>query len=90
MNKESLEKINLFDSSQWAWGSEYSTVNPSLYLGMHKKQLYVQENFNLQDSELDLSSTYVPHAKYPWKPHPADGTKIKLIYFVLCILHLQS
>lgn len=79
-----MEQINLFDSSQWSWGSEYSTINPSLYVGMHEKQLYVQENFSLQDSDLDLSSTNVQHAKYSWQPYPADGIKIMFIYFILC------
>ncbi|XP_012223213.2 eukaryotic translation initiation factor 2-alpha kinase-like [Linepithema humile] len=75
-NKGSLEQINLFDSSQWTWGSEHSTVNPSLYLGMHEKQLYVQENFNLQNSDLDLFSTRVQHTRYPWQPYPADETAL--------------
>lgn len=66
-----LEKIDLFDSSQWIWGSKYSAIRPGLYLGMHERQLYVQEsNRNLLDSK------YNQYIKYPWQPHPAAITAV--------------
>lgn len=69
-----LEQINLFDDSQWVWRSAY-TASPSLYLGMHERQLYVQENPNLENS-LDLFPKNVQCKKYFWQPHPADVTAL--------------
>ncbi|KAL0120953.1 hypothetical protein PUN28_008578 [Cardiocondyla obscurior] len=65
-----LEKMDLFDSSQWIWGSEYSTINPGLYVGMHERQLYVQENHNNKN----LQS--IQHIQYPWEPYPAAITAV--------------
>lgn len=68
-SSESLEKVDLFDNSQWKIGmkgSEYST-RPSLYLGMHEKQLYVQESHNHKNSK------DIQYVKYPWQPYPATG-----------------
>ncbi|XP_011166294.1 eukaryotic translation initiation factor 2-alpha kinase [Solenopsis invicta] len=68
-----LEKVDLFDGSQWIWGSEYSTIKPSLYIGMHERQLYVQESHS--DKNLfDLK--HGQHIKYPWQPYPATTTAI--------------
>jgi len=78
-----LEKIDLFDTSQWIWGSEYSAIRPGLYLGMHKRQLYVQENHNNKNL---LESKYVQHVKYPWQPYPAASKLFDLFYTV----YLQS
>ncbi|XP_011057621.1 PREDICTED: eukaryotic translation initiation factor 2-alpha kinase isoform X1 [Acromyrmex echinatior] len=68
-----LEKIDLFDTSQWVWGSEYSAIRPGLYLGMHERQLYVQENYNNKNL---LESKYVQYVKYPWQPYPAAITAV--------------
>ncbi|CAD1475311.1 unnamed protein product, partial [Heterotrigona itama] len=70
-----LKEINLFDSTQWSWGTDFS-VSPALYLGMHNRQLYVQENTELYKS-LDASPRYMQHTKYPWQPYPAIGNAIK-------------
>ncbi|KAK0161627.1 hypothetical protein PV327_010080 [Microctonus hyperodae] len=70
-----LQQIDLFDSSQWKWGVEF-TVCPGIYIGMHNRQLYVQENidkkklFKLPKSE----STNI----YPWQPYPAIENAIAL------------
>lgn len=69
--------MNLFNSSQWIWGSDYSTISPSLYVGMHNRQLYIQENSELENS-LDSSPKYFHHVRYPWQPYPAIGT-----YYIL-------
>lgn len=74
INQGSLKEINLFDDSQWNWRSAYTT-DPSLYLGMHERQLYVQENSKFLNS-LDLSRKYVQSKKYFWQPHPADVTAL--------------
>ncbi|XP_066590227.1 eukaryotic translation initiation factor 2-alpha kinase-like [Prorops nasuta] len=70
-----LKEIDLFDSSQWDWGSEYS-VGPDLYLGMHNRQLYVQENTAFHKT-LDISPPKsFQYNKYPWKPFPAVSTAV--------------
>lgn len=69
-----LKEINLFDSSQWSWGSEFS-VSPGVYLGMHDRQLYVQENTEVQKS-LETFPKYTGHSRYPWQPYPAVGNAV--------------
>ncbi|KAM0736385.1 Eukaryotic translation initiation factor 2-alpha kinase [Formica fusca] len=69
-----LKQINLFNDSQWIWRSAYPTSS-SLYLGMHERQLYVQENPNLENS-LDLSTKNIINKKYFWQPRPADVTAL--------------
>ncbi|XP_029032287.1 eukaryotic translation initiation factor 2-alpha kinase isoform X1 [Osmia bicornis bicornis] len=70
-----LKEINLFDSKQWSWGTEFST-SPGIYLGMHDRQLYIQENGELHKS-LEISQKHVQHSKYPWQPYPAVGHAVK-------------
>ncbi|XP_012530974.1 eukaryotic translation initiation factor 2-alpha kinase [Monomorium pharaonis] len=69
----SLGKMDLFNSSQWIWGSEYSTIKPGLYIGMHDRQLYVQENHYNRNS---FDSKHVQHTKYQWQPYPATTTAV--------------
>ncbi|CAK9803135.1 Eukaryotic translation initiation factor 2-alpha kinase [Anthophora plagiata] len=69
-----LREINLFDSTQWSWDTEFS-VSPGVYLGMHNRQLYVQENAELYKS-LEATPRYVQHSKYPWQPYPAIGNAV--------------
>ncbi|KAI4487625.1 hypothetical protein M0802_011981 [Mischocyttarus mexicanus] len=65
-----LKQLNLFDNSQWTWGSNFQ-IGPSIYIGMHDKQLYVQENEEVHKS-LGLSTTkFTQHLQIPWKPYPA-------------------
>lgn len=66
---KNLKEINLFDSTQRFWSTDFS-ASPALYLGMHNRQLYVQENTELYKS-LDASPKYMQHTKYPWQPYPA-------------------
>lgn len=68
-----MKEINLFDSTQQFWSTDFS-ASPALYLGMHNRQLYVQENTELYKS-LDASPRYMQHTKYPWQPHPAIGMR---------------
>ncbi|CAK9829144.1 Eukaryotic translation initiation factor 2-alpha kinase 3 [Anthophora retusa] len=69
-----LREINLFDSTQWSWDTEFS-VSPGVYLGMHNRQLYVQENAELYKS-LEATPRYIQHSKYPWQPYPAIGNAV--------------
>jgi len=87
VNQGSLEQINLFDGSQWHWGSNHPKINPNLYVGMHERQLYVQESINLKNL-LDTSPKTNQHTRYPWHPYPAVGMNIKPFYFMMCILNL--
>lgn len=69
-----MKEINLFDNTQWSWGTKFLS-SPAIYLGMHNKQLYIQENTEFYKS-LDTSPRYIQHSKYPWKPYPAIGMNI--------------
>lgn len=42
-NMTRLTALNLFESTLRNWGDEY-TVSPDIYVGMHDRQLYIQEN----------------------------------------------
>ncbi|XP_076286398.1 eukaryotic translation initiation factor 2-alpha kinase isoform X1 [Lasioglossum baleicum] len=69
-----LKEVNLFDSMQWSWGSEFS-INPAIYLGKHGRQLYIQENTELHKS-LQQSLPYIQSSKYPLQLYPASGDEI--------------
>lgn len=86
-DQDLLEEISLFNSSQWIWGPEYSTSSPGLYVGMHERQLYVQENSKLKTS-LD-SYKHVQPAVYPWQPYPAKGMK-KIKFSYIFYFHIQG
>lgn len=81
-----MKEISLFDSTQWSWGTEFS-FSPGIYLGMHDKQLYVQENAEVQKL-LEASPRYIQHSKYPWQPYPAIG--MKAWYLGICIYYYYS
>lgn len=76
----------MFGSARWLWDREEEiydmplpTTNPSIYLGMYEKQLYIQESVNLRKEIMDQSSLYAhltaeSHMpKIPWRPVPASG-----------------
>ncbi|XP_043495409.1 eukaryotic translation initiation factor 2-alpha kinase [Polistes fuscatus] len=70
-----LKKVNLFDNSQWTWGSDFQ-IAPSIYIGMHDRQLYVQENEQVHKSLGQSSTTFTQHSQIPWKPYPASDTAL--------------
>ncbi|XP_014483949.1 PREDICTED: eukaryotic translation initiation factor 2-alpha kinase-like [Dinoponera quadriceps] len=74
-DEDALKEINLFDNFQWVLDQKYSTTSPGLYIGMHQRQLYVQENFKLKKT-LDSSRKQLYPTIYPWQPFPAIGTTI--------------
>lgn len=46
---DTLESIDMFGSAQWLWNRDDNifemplpTINPSIYVGMYDKQLYIQ------------------------------------------------
>lgn len=86
-SKSDLEKIDMFSSAQWLWDVELhmetktGLVTPSLYVGMHQKQLYIQESQQMENARKNAnriqSEKNLP--KIPWKPFPAASTALALI-----------
>ena len=50
-------------------------MSPGIYIGMHERQLYVQENPKFH-KKVDYSSSALQMVKYPWRPYPAIGKYI--------------
>lgn len=78
--QDTLETVNLFSFYQYPVKTEgfahsSTDVQPSVYVGMYNKQLYIQESEKfkkeLRGHQLDaLNRNYL---KIPWKPHPAKN-----------------
>ncbi|XP_045482611.1 eukaryotic translation initiation factor 2-alpha kinase-like isoform X2 [Harmonia axyridis] len=78
--KWSGKHLEEFDTFKPNTPSFYSSLNPALYIGMHNKQLYIQESKNKMlklldtkdqpDTELVESRSL---SKIPWKPVPASS-----------------
>ncbi|XP_049535341.1 eukaryotic translation initiation factor 2-alpha kinase [Anopheles darlingi] len=88
----SLEVVDLFDRTDWLWNGNVDEsngekthndkpplVNPSLYIGMHEKQLYIQESDALLqgsgENGQEIALLTDGESKYPaipWKPLPAS------------------
>uniref|UniRef100_A0AAG5CUA7 non-specific serine/threonine protein kinase n=1 Tax=Anopheles atroparvus TaxID=41427 RepID=A0AAG5CUA7_ANOAO len=85
--------VDLFDRTDWLWNEnvdEATTgkpplVNPSLYIGMHEKQLYIQESnamLNKREEKLQELALLTDESKLPaipWKPLPASGAVAGLL-----------
>ncbi|XP_058116588.1 eukaryotic translation initiation factor 2-alpha kinase-like [Anopheles ziemanni] len=88
-----LVEVDLFDRTDWLWNVNVEDttadkpplVSPSLYIGMHDKQLYIQESNammnkreqNLQEIALLTDESKLP--AIPWRPLPASGAVAGLI-----------
>lgn len=88
-DKNGLMSVDLFRGAEWLWNSNgqmsaadwlkdsSGLINPSLYLGMHQKQLYIQESMALmvrQTSDVQ-EILLMDESKFPtipWKPYPAS------------------
>ncbi|KAF4521545.1 hypothetical protein B566_EDAN009513 [Ephemera danica] len=77
-----LEELNLFSGSLAPpWGEEHMG-SPGLYIGMHQKQLYIQESVTLQlgveEAGRPLLGADERHKplRIPWKPYPAASKAI--------------
>ncbi|XP_044257355.1 eukaryotic translation initiation factor 2-alpha kinase [Tribolium madens] len=70
-NGHKLTEINLFQVKN----SKETEISPAIYLGMHKKQLYIHESFVLQNKLQAVTAVGPPRSlgKIPWKPIPASG-----------------
>lgn len=68
-----LREVNLFDSTQLdlELDSEFA-ASPGLYIGMHDRQLYIQENPTFRKA-IDQTTSETQIMRYPWRPYPAIG-----------------
>ncbi|XP_050068278.1 eukaryotic translation initiation factor 2-alpha kinase-like [Anopheles maculipalpis] len=85
-NDDKLVGVDLFDRTDWLWNGNVDDgesdqpplVNPSLYIGMHEKQLYIQESQAMLDereeklSDIALLTDESKLPAIPWKPLPAS------------------
>uniref|UniRef100_A0A1L8DRY1 non-specific serine/threonine protein kinase n=1 Tax=Nyssomyia neivai TaxID=330878 RepID=A0A1L8DRY1_9DIPT len=89
---QNLQTVDLFDSAQSLWdGNEgipsmsRDTIPPSVYVGMFKKQVYIQESDAMRkslQSPLIIDNKAVErYTKIPWKPYPAASSAWQLIQF---------
>uniref|UniRef100_A0A8D8BTI2 non-specific serine/threonine protein kinase n=1 Tax=Culex pipiens TaxID=7175 RepID=A0A8D8BTI2_CULPI len=88
-DRNGLMSVDLFRGAEWLWNNNgqmgatdwlkdsNGLINPSLYLGMHQKQLYIQESMALmvrQTSDVQ-EILLMDESKFPtipWKPFPAS------------------
>ncbi|XP_049284341.1 eukaryotic translation initiation factor 2-alpha kinase-like [Anopheles funestus] len=85
-NDDQLVDVDLFDRTDWLWNGNVDDseadqpplVNPSLYIGMHEKQLYIQESptmLNEREEKMHDIALLTDESKLPtipWKPLPAS------------------
>ncbi|XP_023302859.2 eukaryotic translation initiation factor 2-alpha kinase [Lucilia cuprina] len=89
---DTLESIDMFGSAQWLWNQDDNifemplpNINPSLYVGMYDRQLYIQESIHLRKEILDQSHLYTQLTtetrlpKIPWRPIAASSNSL-IIY----------
>uniref|UniRef100_A0A182PE01 PRKR-like endoplasmic reticulum kinase n=1 Tax=Anopheles epiroticus TaxID=199890 RepID=A0A182PE01_9DIPT len=86
-NNDQLVGVDIFDRTDWMWNGNVDDgestdrpplINPSLYIGMHDKQLYIQESAamisereeKMQEIALLTDESQLP--SIPWKPLPAS------------------
>ncbi|KAG8033834.1 hypothetical protein G9C98_008315 [Cotesia typhae] len=85
---DTIKKLNLFDNKQWSWGQDYP-INPSIYIGMYERQVYVQERnvdkffelTDLIDNRKSIKNTKNQinnnnNNVYPWRPHSAHENAV--------------
>ncbi|XP_039282758.1 eukaryotic translation initiation factor 2-alpha kinase [Nilaparvata lugens] len=71
---------------QSAGGEGSVPDSPALYVGMHKKQLYIQESVTMQTMLQSVASQYKQHLigadkafpRIPWQPIPAIASALEL------------
>uniref|UniRef100_A0A182SWQ0 non-specific serine/threonine protein kinase n=1 Tax=Anopheles maculatus TaxID=74869 RepID=A0A182SWQ0_9DIPT len=92
-NNDKLVGVDLFDRTDWLWNGNVDDtetdkpplINPSLYIGMHEKQLYIQESqamLNEREEKLSDIALLTDESKLPaipWKPLPASRTVAGLL-----------
>lgn len=78
MRDGKAETLDLFSGSQWSspYRDNGEVLSPSLYLGMHKMQLYVQESVTIQKKYNEIGNFIAEDSDYPripWNPILATG-----------------
>lgn len=89
-SNDELNNVDLFSYSHWPWSTDempqnFENLSPSLYVGMFKKQLYIQESNLLK--KIIQTNIYSPEylesntnaLRVPWKPLPATGAGLVLL-----------
>ncbi|XP_026280296.1 eukaryotic translation initiation factor 2-alpha kinase [Frankliniella occidentalis] len=80
LNKGELKEVDLFSGLQWNHDKTHGhekPISPSLYIGMHKKQLYIQESVQMQQhlgdtmNRQNLITDESIYTRIPWRPIPA-------------------
>lgn len=73
--QDQMYPVDLFSGAQWAptYNDDMAPLTPSLYIGMHNRQLYIQESVTVSKmSELAASShSHIP--QITWAPVSATG-----------------
>uniref|UniRef100_A0A1S4HBH7 non-specific serine/threonine protein kinase n=1 Tax=Anopheles gambiae TaxID=7165 RepID=A0A1S4HBH7_ANOGA len=84
---DQLVGVDIFDRTDWMWngnvddsesGDRPPLINPSLYIGMHDKQLYIQESAAMieeREEKMQQLALLTDESKLPaipWKPLPAS------------------
>uniref|UniRef100_A0A1B6DK79 non-specific serine/threonine protein kinase n=1 Tax=Clastoptera arizonana TaxID=38151 RepID=A0A1B6DK79_9HEMI len=88
LNQGRLEWVDLFGGSHpdIKMGEHPIPNSPTLYIGMHNKQLYIQESVNMQDRLQKIAGDYQQHMvadnnvfpRIPWKPIPVSRTLLEI------------
>lgn len=76
-NQGRLKSVNLFDNTIFGSSSRFIS-SPSIYVGMHNRQLYIQENSDKLNS-IDHNRKSTKGQIFPWRPHPATDTALTVI-----------
>ncbi|XP_068083730.1 eukaryotic translation initiation factor 2-alpha kinase isoform X2 [Anabrus simplex] len=82
--EEKMNSVDLFSGSQstYDFKDEMGPISPSLYIGMHKKQLYIQESVTMLEIFDRISWSSAGSSNYlqiPWKPIPATSTALGMV-----------
>nr|CAD7426267.1 unnamed protein product [Timema monikensis] len=78
-----MTEVDLFSGARM-FNDNMGSITPSLYIGMHNKQLYIQESVTVQRSVGNWASNLLTdessnNLRIPWHPVPAKSTALGLL-----------
>nr|CAD7194504.1 unnamed protein product [Timema douglasi] len=78
-----MTEVDLFSGARM-FNDNMGSITPSLYIGMHNKQLYIQESVTVQRSVGNWASNLLTdessnNFRIPWHPVPATSTALGLL-----------
>nr|CAD7260206.1 unnamed protein product [Timema shepardi] len=78
-----MTEVDLFSGARM-FNDNMGSITPSLYIGMHNKQLYIQESVTVQRSVGNWASNLLTdessnNLRIPWHPVPATSTALDLL-----------